>query len=55
MPGWTLVFAFLAMLGGSLLVADGPAAGLVSTKLATIVFTVLFLASVLTSYARGRA
>ena len=55
MLGWMMVFAFMAILAGTLTLAAGPAAGLVSTKLATLVFGALFLACLLTSLARGRA
>jgi uncharacterized membrane protein YtjA (UPF0391 family) len=55
MLGWMMVFAFIAVLAGILTVIADPAAGLISTKLATLVFGVLFLACLLTSLARGRA
>jgi uncharacterized membrane protein YtjA (UPF0391 family) len=54
MLGWMIVFALIAILAGVMTVAAGPSAGLVSTKLASVVFGVLFLACVLTSLARGR-
>jgi len=50
-----MVFAFIAILAGTLSLGAGPAAGLISTKLAFVVFGVLFVASVLTSLIRGRA
>jgi uncharacterized membrane protein YtjA (UPF0391 family) len=54
MLGWMMVFALMAILAAALTLA-APAAGLISTKLATLVFGVLFLACLLTSFARGRA
>jgi hypothetical protein len=44
MLGWMLVFALIAVL-----------AAVISMKLATLVFGVLFFACLLTSVARGRA
>jgi hypothetical protein len=55
MLGWTMVFALLAIITALLAFAAGPSAGFISTKLAAAVFGGLFLASVLTSVARGRA
>ena len=55
MLGWTMVFAFIAILAGVLSLTDVPAAGLNSTKLAAFVFGALFVASLLTSFVRGRA
>jgi uncharacterized membrane protein YtjA (UPF0391 family) len=55
MLGWTIVFGLLAILAGVLTMAAGPATGLPSSGLATIIFGVLFLVCVLTSVARGRA
>ena len=55
MLGWMIVFAFMAILNGVITIAAGPSAGLVSAKLATLVFGVLFLVCLLTSFARGRA
>lgn len=55
MLGWMMVFALMAILTASLTFTAGPAAGFISTKLATLVFGVLFLACLLTSIARGRA
>ena len=55
MLGWMMVFALMAILTAVLTLVAGPGAGFVSTKLATFVFGVLFLACLLTSFARGRA
>jgi hypothetical protein len=44
----------LAILAGALTFAAGPSAGIVSAKLAALVFGVLFLASMLTLFARDR-
>jgi uncharacterized membrane protein YtjA (UPF0391 family) len=55
MLGWMMVFALMAILAAVLTIVAGPGAGLFSTKLATVVFGVLFLACLLTSFARGRA
>jgi hypothetical protein len=52
--GWMIVFALLAILNGVISVAAGPASGILCCKLATALFGFLFLASVLTSVARGR-
>ena len=55
MLGWTMVFAFLAILAGIFTMTAGPTDALMSAKLATAVFSLLFLACLLTSLARGRA
>ena len=55
MVGWMIVFAFMAILAGIMTVAAGPSAGIISSKVATLVFGVLFLVCLLTSFARGRA
>jgi uncharacterized membrane protein YtjA (UPF0391 family) len=55
MLGWMMVFAFIAILAGTLTITAGPAAGLISTKFATLVFSALFLVCLLTSLIRGRA
>lgn len=55
MLGWMIVFALMAILAAVMTVAADPAAGLVSAKLATLVFGLLFLVFVLTRFARGRA
>jgi uncharacterized membrane protein YtjA (UPF0391 family) len=55
MLGWMIVFALMAILAGILTMAAGPSAGIISTKLATLLFGVLFLVCLLTSFARGRA
>jgi uncharacterized membrane protein YtjA (UPF0391 family) len=54
MLGWMIVFALMAILAGVMTVVAGPSAGFVSTKLATLVFGILFLVCLLTSFARGR-
>ncbi len=55
MLGWMIVFALMTTLTGVLTVSTGPLADFLSTKVATFVFAVLFLVSLLTSLARGRA
>ena len=55
MLGWMMVFAFIAILAGTLSVTIGPPAGFISTKFAAIFFGALFLACLLTSVVRGRA
>ena len=55
MLGWMIVFAFMAILAGVMTAVAGPSAGVISTKAATLVFGVLFLVCLLTSFARGRA
>jgi hypothetical protein len=55
MLGWMMVFALLAIIAAVLTIAAGPAADLISTKLAALVFGVLFLVCALTNFARGRA
>jgi uncharacterized membrane protein YtjA (UPF0391 family) len=55
MLGWMLVFALIAILAAVMTVVSGPAVGVIGAKLATLVFGVLFLVCLLTSFARGRA
>jgi|HubBroStandDraft_1064217.scaffolds.fasta_scaffold1595103_1 uncharacterized membrane protein YtjA (UPF0391 family) len=55
MLGWMIVFALMAILAGIMTVTAGPSADIISTKVATLVFGVLFLVCLLTSFARGRA
>jgi uncharacterized membrane protein YtjA (UPF0391 family) len=55
MLGWMIVFAFMAILAGVMTAVAGPSAGVISTKAATLLFGVLFLVCLLTSFARGRA
>jgi hypothetical protein len=55
MLGWMMAFALMALLAGALSIGAGPAAGLIATKLATVVFSVLFVACLLTSIVRGGA
>ncbi len=55
MLGWMMVFALMAILTAALALTASPAAGVISVKLATLVFGVLFVACLLTSLARGRA
>ena len=55
MLGWMIVFAFLAILAAVMTMVADPSAGIVSAKLATLVFGVLFLACLLTRFVRGRA
>jgi len=54
MLGWMIVFALMSILAAILTLAEYPAAGFVSTKLATLVFGVLFVACLLTTVARRR-
>jgi len=54
MLGWMLVFALMTILATVMTVAAGPSAGFLSTKLAAVVFGILFLASALTSMVRRR-
>jgi uncharacterized membrane protein YtjA (UPF0391 family) len=54
MLGWMIVFALMTLLATVMTVVAGPSAGLVSTKLAALVFGLLFLASILTSVVRRR-
>jgi uncharacterized membrane protein YtjA (UPF0391 family) len=54
MLGWMMVFGIMAIMAAILTVAAGPVAGLVSTKIATYVFGLLFVVCLLTSVARGR-
>lgn len=55
MLGWTMVFGLIAVLAWVMDVVAGPATAAVSTKLAMLVFGVLFLACLLTNVVRGRA
>jgi hypothetical protein len=54
MLGWMIVFALMTVLATALTVAAGPSAGVISTKLAALVFGFLFLACLLTSFVRRR-
>jgi hypothetical protein len=54
MLGWMIVFALMTVLATVMTVAAGPSAGVVSTKLAALVFGLLFLVCVLTSLVRRR-
>jgi hypothetical protein len=54
MLGWMMVFALMALFTGVIDLVAGPAAGSLSLKLATAVFSGLFIACLLTSLARGR-
>jgi len=54
MLGWMMVFALMAILTGVITIAAGPSAGFISTKLATLIFGILFIVCLLTSVARGR-
>ena len=54
MLGWTLIFALMAVFGASFVLAGDPASGAASLKLATIVFSALFFACILTRVARRR-
>lgn len=55
MLGWMITFALMAILAAVLAITADPSAGFISSKLATLVFGVLFLACLITSVARGRA
>jgi uncharacterized membrane protein YtjA (UPF0391 family) len=55
MLGWMILFAILALVAGILTIAAGPAAAMLSTRLATLLFSALFLICVVTSLVRGRA
>jgi len=55
MLGWTLLFALLALLCGIFALAPDPGAGFASFKLATMVFSGLFCACLLTRFAGRRA
>ena len=54
MLGWMIVFALMTVLATVSTVAAGPSAGVISTKLAALVFGFLFLACLLTSFVRRR-
>lgn len=54
MLGWMMVFALMAILAAVSNMIAGPAAELVSMKLATILFGALFFVCVITGLARGR-
>jgi uncharacterized membrane protein YtjA (UPF0391 family) len=54
MLGWMIVFALLAIMTGVLTIAAGPAAGLLSTKFASVLFGALFVVCLLMSVGRGR-
>jgi hypothetical protein len=53
MLGWTILFALMALPGAGAAVSKYP--GTASLKTTGIIFTSLFLLSVLTMLARGRA
>lgn len=55
MLGWMIVFALMSIFAAILMMAEDPAGGFISMKLATLVFGVLFLACLLTTVARRRA
>jgi hypothetical protein len=55
MLGWTLIFALMASSGAFITLWPGPGAGLASIEFATIVFSALFLACLLTRLMRPRA
>jgi uncharacterized membrane protein YtjA (UPF0391 family) len=55
MLGWMIVFGFMAILAAVMTVVAGPSADIISTKVATVLFGVLFVVCLLTSFARGRA
>jgi hypothetical protein len=55
MLGWMMVFGFMAVLAAVMTVVAGPSADIISSKVATVVFGVLFLACLLTRFVRGRA
>jgi hypothetical protein len=54
MLGWMIVFAIIAILAAVMNVVGGPTAQSMSMTLATVVFGVLFVACILTTFARGR-
>jgi hypothetical protein len=54
MLGWMIVFGLMTILSTVTTMVAGPASGVLSTKLAALVFGLLFLASVLTSVVRRR-
>jgi hypothetical protein len=54
MLGWMMVFALMMILAIARTVAGGASATLLSTKLAALVFGLLFVASVLLSIVRRR-
>ncbi len=53
MLGWILIFALMALFGVFFTAAD-PGSGFASIKFATIVFSALFFACILTRIARRR-
>ena len=53
MLGWILIFALMALFGAFFTAAD-PGSGLASIKFATVVFSALFFAAILTRIARRR-
>jgi uncharacterized membrane protein YtjA (UPF0391 family) len=55
MLGWMIVFALLALTAATLTMIAGPAAALLSTKAAVLLFGGLFLIGAVTNLARGRA
>jgi hypothetical protein len=54
MLGWILIFALMALFGAFFTAAADPGSGLASIKFATIVFSALFCAAILTRIARRR-
>jgi hypothetical protein len=54
MLGWMMVFALMTILAMVRTVAAGASGTFLSTKLAVLVFGLLFLASVLTNIVRRR-
>jgi uncharacterized membrane protein YtjA (UPF0391 family) len=54
MLGWMIIFGIFSLLGGFLTAAADPAIPSTSIKLATILFTSLFVVSLLTRVVRGR-
>jgi hypothetical protein len=54
MLGWILIFALMSILGAFFTLAADPGSGFASIKFATIVFSGLFFACILTRIARRR-
>lgn len=54
MLGWIIIFALMAVFGAFFTAAD-PGSGFDSIKFATVVFSALFFACLLTRIARRRA
>jgi len=55
MLGWMIVFALLALIAGIVTMMAGPAAALLSTRVAVYLFGGLFLVCAVTNLGRGRA